>query len=440
VNGDAVLDLAAELRNTRAALDELHAERRRLLDLLVDMPRLLAAPDPEALVAGVAEACRTLVEARFALYVPADGDLAPVLAGLSWDDFAERPDVGQAPLLSGPRVHGQPHLVDDVAAWARDDRLSRAYGTLADGRLVRSWLITPVLRGEGDVAGVLYLGHPRAHVFSSEDQGVVAGLSQHLGAALAHAAVAAERDRLVAALEATLLPPVLPRVAGVDLAARYRAAGLSDIGGDFYDAFRFGRDDPPSWAVVVGDVSGSGPEAAAMTGIARYSLRAIAPDMAGPAAVLGRLNEALLRQNPVDRFLTAVLARVRPHPDRVEVELASGGHPPALVLRDADESVEALEAATGTLLGVLARVDLRDVAVTLAPGDALVLYTDGVIEARDPSGEQFGQDRLAALLSTCAGRSAAGIARRIELAALAHSTELADDLAVVVVRATGRSG
>ncbi|MFP5317509.1 MAG: PP2C family protein-serine/threonine phosphatase [Acidimicrobiia bacterium] len=434
------LDLAAELRTVRAALDDLNAERERMIELLLEMPRLLADPDPESLVAGVADACRTLAGARFAMYVPVEGDMEPLLVGMSWDDFAERPDVGQAPLLSGPRLHGQTHLVDDVAAWARDDSLSRAYGTLSDGRLVRSWLITPVSRADGEVAGVLYLGHPRPHVFSSEDQGLVAGFAQHLGSALSHAAVAAERDRLVAALEGTLLPPVLPRIPGVDLAARYRAAGFSDIGGDFYDAFRYGRDEPGSWAVVVGDVAGSGPEAAAMTGIARYSIRAIVSDVGGPAEVLSRLNEALLRQNAVDRFLTAVLARLKPHPDRVDVELAGGGHPPALVLRDADESVTVLDQATGTLLGVLAGVDVRDVRITLAPGDALVLYTDGVVEARNQAGEQFGQDRLVRLLATCAGRSAAGIARRIEVAALAHSPELADDLAIVVVRATGRLG
>lgn len=433
-------DVEAELRTARAALEELHAERRRLLDVIVDMPRLLAGPDPETLVRGVARACCTLTDARFALYVPTDREVAPVLVGMAWTDFAERPDVGQAPLLSGPRVHGQPHLVDDVAAWARDDNLSRAYGTLADGRLVRSWLITPVFGPEDDVAGVLYLGHPRPHVFSAEDQSVVAGIAQHLGVALSHLAVTTERDRLVAALEATLLPPVLPRIAGVDVAARYRAVGSTDVGGDFYDVFRFGRDEPGSWAVVVGDVAGSGAEAAAMTGIARYSLRAIVPDVGRPSEVLMRLNDALLRQNAVDRFLTAVLARIEPRPDGVDVEVASGGHPPALVLRDADESVTVLDHANGTLLGIVSRIDVRDAPLTLAPGDALVLYTDGVVEARNPAGEQFGQDRLVALLGTCAGRSAAGIARRIEVAALAHSPQVSDDMAVVVVRATGRTG
>ena len=177
-----------------------------------------------------------------------------------------------------------------------------------------------------------------------------------------------------------------------------------------------------------------------MTGVARYSIRAIAPSESRPAAVLARLNEALLRQATDDRFLTAVLACIDPAGDQgLRIELASGGHPPPLVLGD-DETVTAVDTAGGTLLGTLPMTDLRDVAVALAPGDALVLYTDGVVEARDAEGRQFGQDGLAALLATCAGRSAAGIARRVELAVLAHSPNLADDMAVVVIRATGRRG
>jgi len=426
-----------ELRTARAALDELQAERRRLLNLLVRLPGLLAERDPDRLVAGVAEACRELSGAVFALYIPSDRGADMCLVGAEWGDFAERPDIGQAPLLAGPWPHGQPHLVDDVAAWARDERLSRAYGTLADGRLVRSWLIAPVVGNNGDPGGVLYLGHPRPHAFSAENQRLVASLSEHLGVAIVNGAVAAERDGMASALEATLLPPVLPRVDGVDLAARYRAAGAGEIGGDFYDAFALGAKAPGAWAVVLGDVSGSGPDAAAITGVARYSIRAIAPDVAGPAEVLSRLNEVLVRQAVDDHFLTAVLARLQPRDDWVDVELASGGHPPALVLRD-DESVTVLDATTGTLLGVLPEIDLRPLEVRLNPGDALVFYTDGVTEARDADGEPFGQDRLVARLRSCAGRSAAGIARRIELAALAHSPQAADDMAIVVVRATGR--
>ena len=429
---DAQAALAEELRTAKAAVDDLLDQRRRLLDLVVRLPALLSEQDTVRLVAGVTQACRELTGAWFGLYVPTEAEAEPILTGIEWDDFTERPDVGNAPLLAGPRIHGQPHSVADVAAWARDDRLSRAYGTLADGRLVRSWVIAPVPTGAGGLAGVLYLGHPRPHAFGAEAESVAAGLCTHLGAAIAHAEVAAERDRVASALEATLLPPVLPRIAGVDLAARYSAAGRNDVGGDFYDAFSLGKD---QWAVVLGDVSGSGPDAAALTGIARYSIRAIAPDLPSPAAVLGRLNEALLRQAADDRFLTAVLVCLRPVPGCVQLQLACGGHPPALILRD-DESVTVLDQAPGLILGTLDGSDFVDVDVTLRPGDALVLYTDGVTEARNAAGEQFGQDRLVALLATCAGRSAAGIARRIELATMAHSPTMSDDLAVVVLRAT----
>ena len=421
---------AEELRTAKAAVEDLLDERRRLLDLVVRLPGLLAEQDTERLVAGVTQACRELTGAWFGLYVPTEADGEPILTGIDWDDFAERPDVGNAPLLAGPRLHGQPHSVVDVAAWARDDRLNRAYGTLADGRLVRSWVIAPVPAADRELAGVLYLGHPRPHAFGAEAESLAAGLCTHLGAAIAHAEVAAERDRVASALEATLLPPVLPRIPGVDLATRYRAAGRSDVGGDFYDAFPLGGD---QWAVVLGDVSGSGPDAAAVTGVARYSIRAIAPAVASPAEVLGRLNETLLRQAVGDRFLTAVLVRLTATEDRVDAELAGGGHPPAMVLHD-DESVTVLDRAPGMLLGMLPGTNFHDVSVSLDRGDALVLYTDGVVEARNAAGDQFGQDRLVALLSTCAGRSAAGIARRIELATLAHSPDLSDDMAVVVVR------
>jgi serine phosphatase RsbU (regulator of sigma subunit) len=426
------MSAAEELRTAKAAVEELQGERRRLLDLVVRLPGLLAEREVPALVAGVAEACRELTGARFALYVAMEADVEPVLTGLEWADFAERPDIGNAPLLAGPRLHGQPHSVADVAAWARDDRLSRAYGTLADGRLVRSWVIAPVPGGDDRLAGILYLGHPRPHAFGAEAESLAAGLATHLGAAIAHAEVAAERDRVASALEATLLPPVLPRIAGVDLAARYRAAGRGDVGGDFYDAFPLGGG---RWAVVLGDVSGRGPDAAAVTGVARYSIRAIAPDLPGPAAVLQRLNETLLRQDVDDRFLTALLACVTPLADGVQVLLAGGGHPPAMVLHD-DETVTVLDAAPGMLLGMLPGTDFRDVAVTMRAGDALVLYTDGVVEARDAGGEEFGQDRLVELLASCAGRSAAGIARRIELSTIAHSPEMSDDMAIVVLRAT----
>jgi sigma-B regulation protein RsbU (phosphoserine phosphatase) len=205
------------------------------------------------------------------------------------------------------------------------------------------------------------------------------------------------------------------------------------VGGDFYDLFEMGDG---RFGLLLGDVSGVGPEAAALTGVARYTVRAVAALEDGPSAVLTRLNEALLRLGS-ERFLTAVYATLRPRVDgAIPVVLCSGGHPPGLVLRD-DESVEVVDGPNGTLLGVFSSVELSDQQVELRPGDALVLVTDGVLEARDDDGREFGCERLAHLLSTCAGRSAAGIARRIERSVLDHRGERADDdLAIVVLRAS----
>jgi len=182
-------------------------------------------------------------------------------------------------------------------------------------------------------------------------------------------------------------------------------------------------------------VSGFGPEAAALTGLARYTIRACARHDRPPWAILAELNEAMLRQDLQERFCTAIYARVRRDGDKIEAVLANGGHPPGAVLRD-DGSVELLEGQPGLLLGAFPEPALHDRQVILSPGEALVLYTDGVVEARDRAGEQFGEERLLELVGTCAGRSADGIARRVELAVLDHQAdETLDDIAIVVLRA-----
>ena len=307
---------------------------------------------------------------------------------------------------------------------------------------MRSWLAAPVLGRDEAVLGVVYFGHHRAHAFDARDERLVAGLCSQLGGALEHCALFAERSRVATALSESLLPPLLPTIPGLDAAARYRPSGGpyrgaapggrgNVVGGDFYDLFEVGDG---QFGLVLGDVSGVGPEAAALTGVARYTVRAVAEPGEAPCSVLARLNEALLRLGS-ERFLTAVYATFEPNVDGVPVVVCSGGHPPGLVLRD-DESVECLDRVNGTLLGVFSSVDLSDQRVVLHRGDALVFVTDGVLEARDDDGAQFGQERLEALLATCAGRSAEGIARRIERSVLDHRGERADDdMAIVVLRA-----
>jgi hypothetical protein len=434
-------DPEARLEMARRAIEQLEAERDRLEALLLRLPALLAELDPEQLTLGVVEAARELTNARFGLFLPAGSERGTLkFVGLDREDFAEPPAVGRAPVLAGALVSGQSLRVDDVTAWARDGDSARSYGILADGRLVRSWLAAPV-RGRDDegVLGVVYLGHHRAHAFDARHERLVAGLCFQLGGALEHCGLFAERSRVATALSESLLPPLLPAIPGLDAAARYRPSGAvaggrgNLVGGDFYDLFEMsdGR-----FGLVLGDVSGVGPEAAALTGVARYTVRAVAEPEEAPCGVLARLNEALLRLGS-ERFLTAVYATFEAKPDGgVPIVICSGGHPPGLVLRD-DESVECLDQATGTLLGVFPTVDLSDQQVVLHPGDSLVFVTDGVLEARDDEGAEYGYDRLQALLATCAGRSAEGIARRIERSVLDHRGERADDdMAIVVLRAS----
>ncbi len=183
---------------------------------------------------------------------------------------------------------------------------------------------------------------------------------------------------------------------------------------------------------MIGDVCGKGAEAAAVTALARYTLRASVLHSRRPQRVLVELNEALLRQGLDYRFCTVLYASVTPRPDGAEVVVATGGHPLPLVLR-ASGTVETA-GSPGTLLGVVAEPDISEERVMLAPGDALVLYTDGVVEA-SPSDEALAPDRLADLLATLAGRDAGEIAAAVEHAALAvQDGRLRDDVAVVVLR------
>jgi serine phosphatase RsbU (regulator of sigma subunit) len=238
-----------------------------------------------------------------------------------------------------------------------------------------------------------------------------------------------ERTRIAHTLQAKLLPERLPEIPGAQLAARYRAAGeLNEVGGDFYDVFPRSETE---WALVVGDVSGKGAEAAAVTALARYSLRAAALDEGSPSEALQRLNIAMLHDGS-GQFATVVLAYVSAaQPAGLRVRLALGGHPPPLILR-ADGRVDALE-RFGTLLGMLAEPRIHDAAFDLGVGDVLLLYTDGVTEA-GPRGAPVGVEGLRALLAGLAGRAPQGIVDAVEAAAVAAQTgEPRDDVALLAL-------
>jgi integral membrane sensor domain MASE1 len=259
---------------------------------------------------------------------------------------------------------------------------------------------------------------------------------------LVMAAVITERRRaeeevesIAGTLQESLLPSHLPVIPGIETAVDFRAAGRQHIvGGDFYDLFP--RDDE-SWTVIVGDVLGKGATAAATTGLARYTMRAAAVQESQPSRILRLLNDAILRQAP-DQSCTVACGRIDLKPvNGARLTLSVGGHPLPLVLR-ADGSVEQI-GQPGTMLGVLPDPDLADHTADLAPGDALILYTDGLTDAYAP-GRIVKRAGLVAALESCAGRSATEIATGLQEAVLgARKAEPRDDIVLLVLRVQERS-
>lgn len=413
-------------------VDRLRAERALFERILLRLPEVTSGFDPARIRDGITELAVELCEGDFALLVSADEDESSgTWAGV---EPVERPAVWRAPLLAAAFRGGPVLRIDDVGRWVRTERASAQYGTLEGGTMVRSYLVAPVVDRADDVVAVLFVGHRRAHAFGAHHERLIEAMARFLATALDNAERFHERDRVAGALQETLLPPLLPSVPGVELAARYRAASsASQVGGDFYDVFRAGA----RWAALIGDVCGTGPEAAAVTGIARYTVRALAGGSSSPGATLVALNEALVQQRAERRFLTAVhLVFDVTDSAGIDVALARAGHPPPILLR-ADGTVELLEDPRGTLLGVFEEASVDDGKLHLAVGDALALYTDGVIEARDAGGKQYGYERLESLVSACAGRTADGIARRIELSVADFTGGgITDDVAILVLRAT----
>jgi integral membrane sensor domain MASE1 len=233
-------------------------------------------------------------------------------------------------------------------------------------------------------------------------------------------------------LQAELLPPQLPEIPEFEAAGWYRAGAQGqEAGGDFYDVFETngGR-----WVAVIGDVCGKGPEAASLTALARYTLRAVGRQATGPSDALRKLNEAILEQRSDHRFMTAVLVQLDVASPDHGVALSNGGHPHPLVVR-AQGEVEELAGTGGMLLGIYSDPELVDQSLELLPGDALVLFTDGLTERRDPDDDPAG--RIRELLRSSAGASASETAARLGWLAMTDNGKPDDDVAVVVLRRVG---
>jgi hypothetical protein len=296
---------------------------------------------------------------------------------------------------------------------------------------VTSAMVVP-LTARGRTLGALTLATDGSgRTFDADDLALAEELARRCALAVDNARLYGERSHVARTLQGSLVPAKLPRVPGFEVAARFHAAGEDvQVGGDFFDVF---ETDDGGWAAVIGDVSGKGADAAAITALARYTVRAVAVHGRRPSTVLRELNDALLRHNLDDRFCTAAFARLRGGERGARVQLSSGGHPlPVLVTVEGDVRVVG---QPGTALGIARQPRLADREVELRPGDKLVFVTDGVIEAR-VAGRLLGVDGLERLLSDCGDLDAVATGERIEEAILGDAQPRVD-IAVLVIRATG---
>lgn len=246
----------------------------------------------------------------------------------------------------------------------------------------------------------------------------------------------AEYDRdlteaYAAVLQQTLLPPVLPDIGGATLAAHYHPASPRRVGGDFYDVFSLGDN---RWAFFIGDVEGHGVGAAVATSLIRYTLRSAALHYSEPTDGLAELNSVLLRELDPRRFCTVLFGTLEPSPDRrgFHLTIATGGHPPALLLDPTTGTAAEIRSEEGTLVGLRADATFHACDLYLRPGQTLLFYTDGIVEARRGA-NPFDEERLAAFALEHAGRGAAGLIDA--LATLIPKLGPDDDIALMAIYA-----
>jgi len=282
------------------------------------------------------------------------------------------------------------------------------------------------LRARGQVIGRMLLRAPAAR-FGDDERVTARLLAEHAALALDGALLAAQQTQVASELQEGLLPSVLPAVPQLELAARYRAASVgTEVGGDFYDAFAAAGD----WVLVIGDVAGKGPAAAAITGLARHTLRAAARYERDPADALFALNDAMLQQLGGQRHCTAALVRMQLGPSGVRADVRCAGHPPPLVLR-AGGTVEPV-GRPGHPLGILDAPTFHDDSAVLESGDTLVLYTDGVTDAGGGDGG-LGEEGLAGVVAVGTGLPPVALLGAIEDAVSARGS-VRDDIAMLAAR------
>jgi serine phosphatase RsbU (regulator of sigma subunit) len=353
---------------------------------------------------------------------------------IAWELIARYPPDIRALVGSAKVIRtGELDVVEDLPREARQAAAQDPeHLSLLESFDVRHLAIAPLTTPSG-VIGTLTFGMGESgRRLAPEDLELITSLAARAALHIQNARLYAERSHIAEVLQASLRPRALPTINGAEVATRFMPAGEhTEVGGDFYDVFRSGDG---VWTAIVGDVTGKGPEAAAVTALARHTLRTASLLEDSPGANLALLNWVLGADSNEPDFCTVLYVRLCPGEGGLDCRFANGGHPAPLILR-ADGRVEALDATRGPLLGAFGDARYEETTVSLAPGELILMYTDGVTEVRRRQAE-FGERELAATVAACVDRSAEEVVANV----LHHALELQagqplDDIALLAVRA-----
>jgi Stage II sporulation protein E (SpoIIE)/GAF domain len=443
---EAAREEAVRAREEAERAHRLETHSRERLQVLVEAGVAMAAAREtrSVLAAATGAAARRVCDYSVAFVVDREGRMeAAVGAHRDPARFgmvermatAHLPDPEDPDSIVGEVLKtGEPALIPNLSA----EQVERMMAPGEQLELARSLglasVIAAPLAARGRTLGALMLVRDDpSRPFVEEDLSLAGMLAARAGLAVDNTRLYAEREYVAETLRRSLLPPELPGIEGLEIAARYLpAAEGTQVGGDFYDVFEAA---PERWIAVIGDVVGKGAEAAAMMGLARYTIRTAAMSEGRPSAILETLNQAVLTQTDDERFCTACCVRLRPSGSQTRATVSSGGHPLPLVLR-ADGSIEVV-GSPGTIVGVFEDPVLVDRSVDLGLGDTLVLYTDGVTDERRGE-DEFGEMRLHEALSELAGAGAQRIADGVVDAVVGFRTgQPKDDIAILVIRVVG---
>lgn len=402
---------AAAIAADRARLQTSERERRGWLSFLAEAGDLLAGSlDQRMTIAITGQIVIPRLATWCAVYLD-DGRKVPILQQV-WHVDERR---------NGPLQTALEQVAPGQAGDSDDDQL-------------KGEVLDIPLSARGRRIGLMTLGRPRGEPLAGEALLVAESVARRASLAIDNARAHGDLRAVGYTLQRSLLPSSMPVVPYLDVGVVYEAAGESStVGGDFYDLFSIGAN---RWCFVVGDVCGTGAEAAAVTGLARHTIRALALAGFPVAAILERLNSAILEEGERSRFLTLVCGTLEPEPGRrVRMSMVSAGHPLPFIVHEGG-AVHQI-GRPQSLLGVLAHVHYTAEDHLLERGDLLVTVTDGVLERREGD-RMLGEVGLMAELTHTASMPAQAVAERIRRLVVDYAhTPQSDDMAVLVLRGFG---